>query len=342
MEVFMFQKKRSFFVFIVLLIIAFSGYTFDTSILEARDANQTIPTRTPIPEPTDDNSGGNGGGNSGGNNGNSGGSSGGGGTSPTATPVPPTATPTLSVTIGPTPIGGYIEPEVCGPPYFISVEGNTNVRQGPDTTYEVATKLVYLEARQIIGRSANLEWWYILLSTGDRGWVANVAGEVVGNIGGVPLVNESGGIVDVAPSWNPTPNPECPTVTPTATAEPPTETPVPPTATAVPETSSEGETATDSGTTEEVVEAEPTATAVPPTETPAPPTATPTATIEPTATEEPVTGEPETTAEQESTTVVETTEEEPASGGVNWVLVSGAALLALGGGAFFLQGRGKQ
>ena len=132
----MFQKKSSLFIFIALILIALYGYTADTSILEARSPNQTIPTRTPVPEPTEDNSGG---GNSGSNNGgNSGGSNSGGSSNPTETPVSaqPTSTPTLVVTIGPTPIGGYISPETCGPPYFVSVQGGANVRQGPETSFE--------------------------------------------------------------------------------------------------------------------------------------------------------------------------------------------------------------
>lgn len=208
--------------FILLASFWLSGGDFSTA------SAFTVPTRTPAP--------GGGGGSGGG---------GGGGSQPTAEPptVTPTAT-TLPVTIAPTPIDGFITPEVCGIPLFQASNGTVNVRSLPSADGALASQLVYLESRGIIGRFATDEWWLIVLADGSQGWVADASGTVFGNTSAVPAVDEDKNPVGEA-SWLPTPDPACPTLTPTTV---PTSTPTPePTATATEPTTSETQSTT-SGT----------------------------------------------------------------------------------------------
>jgi hypothetical protein len=267
----------------------------------------TVPTRTPVPPPP---------------GGGSGGGGGGGGGSVENTPVPtnplPTATP-LSITIAPTPIDGFITPEPCGIPIFQASNGTVNVRSTPATTGALAGQLVYLESRGIIGQLATSEWWLIVLADGTQGWVADATGIVFGNTAAVPSIDANKELI-ANPSWQPTPNPICPTLTPTAI----------PTVTATPlplETSTQVPTATaaveeGSGTDiSPTPTAEPSATAVPPT-----------ATVQPQPT--PTT---ETLAQVNSPT--DDAAPRPTGGGPNLFLLGGLALLLAGFGAYVIQRR---
>ena len=178
-------------------------------------ASQTVPTRTPVPAPTNpppptekpkENN----------NNNNP--------PPPTNTPV---ATPTATlppVTFAPTPIGGIINPDRCGEPYFIASLGTVNVRSLPSTDGEVITQMVYLEARQILARAADVAWWQILLPDTSTGWVFDSTGSMVGMMESVPVLNSDGSPAP-EPLWQPTPDLFCPTVTPSPI---PTETATPP------------------------------------------------------------------------------------------------------------------
>ncbi len=252
---------------------------------------QTVPTRTPVP---------------------GGGGGGGGGSAPTSTPqAQPTATASRTppaVTLAPTPVEGFITPEACGIPLFQASRGTVNVRQAPVASSEVVAILVFLETRQIVGRSAAVEWWRILLPDGRQGWVANAAGTVYGNTGGLPALDNEGVPVDSG-SWLPTPDPACPTPTATLTAS---ATPTP--------TASPSPTRTS----------EPTATATPL------PTTTATMTVAPTAT----TPAPTATPAKESPAAdppAPAAEDPEASTSPNWLLITGVITLLAGLAAFIIQ-----
>lgn len=202
----------------------------------------TIPTRTPEPggggEPTatPDPGGGGGGGGGGGVPPTPGGPTP-GGTVPGPTPV----TPPGQVTLAPTPLGGYLPTvQPCDPAARVLSLGNVFVRSGPGIDYGPVGALQYLEVRLIRGRAQNHDWWLIELADGSSGWVANLAVQVQGYTGLVPIVTPpalaNGATPTPGPLWNPTPNPVCtvfPTETPTPTA---TWTPGPsPTASLTPE-----------------------------------------------------------------------------------------------------------
>lgn len=134
---------------------------------------------------------------------------------PSPTGVPPTATPVLSGV----PIG--------------AVKTDLNVRTGPGTGYAVAGRLSAGTQVEIVGRSADGLWWYIVyVSAPDqRGWVATEYAPSQ-NAGGVPVIQP--------PTPTVTPTPPA-TSTPTATevtpdTPTPTPTPVPATSTPVPAT----------------------------------------------------------------------------------------------------------
>ena len=202
----------------LILLIAFAIYGFRSASanLDHGFVSNTVPTRTPIPqptevpptsqpaEPTESNDGNNGGNN--GQNDNS---------SPlTATPSPPTAVP---VTIAPTPINGFVEPTRCGDPFFVATLGTINVRSEPSTDGEIVSKMVYLEARQVLGRWSEDSWWKVLLPDTSTGWVYDSTGSMIGVMEGVPVINTDGTPADQV-IWQPTPDLECPTITPEATA----------------------------------------------------------------------------------------------------------------------------
>lgn len=241
----------------ILLLLIF--YLATAQIATGAESYQTVPTRTPVPQPT---SSGGGGGGGGGNNGGSGGGGGGGSQSPsnTATPVLPTLTPTLE------PLNFALEP--CGSLIFAADLGRVNVRSGPGTDYEEIREIPFAETVAVVGRAEFAEWWEIEFDDGEQGWVADSTGTVFGNNGRARLIDapplENGNTPTPGPRWQPTAVPQCPTLTPSPTLLPPTSTPRP---SATPTT-------------------EPTATDVPPPTpslTPLPPTASP----EPTATAEP-------------------------------------------------------
>lgn len=287
---YLFTKRRLLFIlFLGSLLLIFAGWHGTRQAWGLQ--NPTIPTRTPVPQPTEPKPTkppGNG-----------------GGSDATAVPtstLPPaaTATSTVVVTIAYTPVGGFVPTaEPCSSQPTILVRNPTNVREGPGTDYDIVSKLVYLEVRLILGRAANTPWWLIQLDDGAMGWVADDVVTVQGYIGNVPVIAApeiDGQTPTPGTPWNPTPYPYC-TVTPTFTPEP--------TATLAPVTPE-----TAAAQTEPTVEA----TAVPPTETAtATPEPTQTAvappTLPPTAATTPA-DEPETISGPATTTVpaaIETT-----------------------------------
>jgi hypothetical protein len=189
----------------------------------------TVPTRTPDPGPGEPTNTPDPGPGEPTNTPDPGGGGGGGGTSE-ATPVATTIGSTATVvstpaTAVPTPLGGYLPTaQACDTTPTVRSTGNVFVRRGPGTNYEAVTSLQYLEVRPIRGRAANAEWWLIELGDGTLAWVANLAIQVQGYTGLVPVAPPpalpNGSTPTPGPLWNPTPNPVCtvvPTATPTAT-----------------------------------------------------------------------------------------------------------------------------
>lgn len=241
---------------------------------------------------------------------------------PTATLVPTaTFTPSPTVELVSTPEGGYVPTaEPCATPPTVQAPGNVNVRFGPGLNYEIIGTMVFLETRPIVGRAAFAPWWLIQLSDGSHGWVADRAVAVQGYTGDVPLVDpppQSNGTPTPGAEWNPTPVPTCtplPTSTSTATVE----------LTVVPKQ-----------TTTDISKSQPTPSStmtIAATET-VTPSATHTAlvTVDPTSTSAPsnVTGTPENPS----------TQVEPESDTVNWILIVGVGMVVVGAVSLLLRRR---
>ncbi len=176
--------------------------------------NQTIPTRTSTPGPTTPSS----------PVPPTATQSGGGGENPTAVPTStliPSATATLPPTLVFTPVSGFIPTAApCSNQPTIQTQNPTNIRSGPGSEYAIVTTLAFLEVRPIIGRAADAPWWWIQVSAGETGWVADEVVTVQGYIGSVPRViapERNGHTPTPGAPWQPTLSPLC-TVTPTTTA----------------------------------------------------------------------------------------------------------------------------
>ena len=210
----------------MIVVMAFVGISAAFASLESPSSpiSQTVPTRTPIPQPTEP--------------------------QPTSKPnnnnnnnnqPQPTAVPTETPYVPPTLISDVVQLDQCGDPFFVAAFGGVNVRSIPSTDGDVVGKMAFLDTRQVLARTANDTWWQILLPDTTTGWVFDGAGQMIGLMESAPVVNPDGSPVTEI-SWQPTPDPFCPTVTPsptpTNTATPlPTNTPTPepsPTVEAVP------------------------------------------------------------------------------------------------------------
>jgi hypothetical protein len=95
-----------------------------------------------------------------------------------STPVPTlTPAPILPTSTSSTPLTGPIARAI----------GDLNVRQGPATTYPTVGTLAPGEAVQIVGRSADWNWWAIAYS-GGAAWVFAGLTTTEGDVSQVPLV----------------------------------------------------------------------------------------------------------------------------------------------------------
>ena len=196
-------------------------------------------------------------------------------TTPTRTvsPTPtrtPTATATFTRTYTPTPTATSTATSTATPATPVAQSIRELVALvGPDISYPVVATIAADERLDIIGVSADGDWYQVILADGQTAWVRERFIEAAGNILGVPVA--------LAPTNTPTDTPTLtPTLTPTATA----------TATVTPsQTPSPTPTITPSRTLSPTRTTPPSLTPVP-SETPTlPPTATPTRTIEPTLAE---------------------------------------------------------
>lgn len=201
----MFSKGKRL-IFLALCYIVISGLVIPATLVWGRETEQTIPTRTPVPQPTNTPRTGGGGSNN----------------PPAATAVPNTPRPT--VTPSAVPLNINLEP--CGVPSFVADLGIVNVRSGPGVDYPVIGQLAFTETVVISGRAAFAPWWQIELENDTKGWVADRTGGVYGYTAAVkiiPIPDLESGTPTPGPAWNPTPDPMCPTLTPTPTR--PTATP---------------------------------------------------------------------------------------------------------------------
>jgi uncharacterized protein YraI len=268
-----------------------------------QEANaQTIPTRTPTPDPhvsltpspppaeppTDP------------------------GSQPT-TPPEPTAplmsTPTTMPTRVLLPTAA-----VCAEPSTVQVRDRVNVRSGPGTNYPVLDVLIAGEVRVITGRAGNAAWWLIRLADGREGWIADQLAAVHGYTGNVPVIpapSLNNVTPTPGPTWQPTPNLLC---TPPATAI----------VTRAPAIQSVSEAeATATGPAEAVAESESVPTEQPEaTATAGAPT--------PTATGVVIQGSVPTAVPLDSA---------GGGGDSGWILLTGLALLLTGGVAYFVLDR---
>ncbi|MFK7804215.1 MAG: SH3 domain-containing protein [Anaerolineae bacterium] len=322
----MIKPSKKLMAFMLTLALFFLYGLQTASVSFSAPSNQTVPTRTPVPAPTEppaptkppSNN----------NNNNP--------PAPTNTPeIIPTAT-TRPITLAPTPIGGIINPDRCGEPYFIATLGGVNVRSEPSTDSEIITKMVYLEARQILARAADVSWWQVLLPDTSTGWVFDSTGSMVGLMDTVPVINPDGSVA-AEPFWQPTPDLFCPTPEPSPTPTV-TETPVPteiPSATPVATNTPEP---LPTATVEAVIDSETgdsdgqvVAEANPDLISPLPDTEE-SAEIERSKrpAPEPIQAEADTGLSSPAT---------PAAAGFNWPILIGAALILFGFGALMFQRR---
>jgi hypothetical protein len=75
-------------------------------------------------------------------------------------------------------------------PVAFSREVNVNCRLGPGTAWIVTSGLNVGASAQIVGKSGDGGWWYIVdpASSSRNCWVASSVTGTAGNIGGVPVV----------------------------------------------------------------------------------------------------------------------------------------------------------
>ncbi|HSL31443.1 MAG TPA: hypothetical protein VK900_19730 [Anaerolineales bacterium] len=117
---------------------------------------------------------------------------------PTATDAPivtPSDTPPPTTTSTPT------------VPVAFPREVAVNCRLGPGTGWIVTSGLALGASAQIVGRSADGAWWYIVdpVNAGRNCWVASSVTSTAGNLGGIPVVEPprasvTGVTVDVEPN----------------------------------------------------------------------------------------------------------------------------------------------
>ncbi len=203
------------FFFITIGIFIFFGVL--TEPAATSQAAQTVPTRTPIPDPPT-------------------------AVPPTSRPSQPppppqatvtnTAEPTTIPTVTSTPtmiptIFMGVTAEPCGRQPTVWAISTANLRLGPGTDYAIVGNLIFNEARAIVGRAESAEWWLLPLTETETAWVSNSAVTVQGDISQLPIVPapsiHGATPTAAAEKWNPTPNPICPTAVPataTATASP--------------------------------------------------------------------------------------------------------------------------
>jgi uncharacterized protein YraI len=99
------------------------------------------------------------------------------------------------------------QPAPAGP--YLQIDGVTNVRGGPATSFDIVGRLPAATQQPVLGRLADSSWWQIEFAAGPGGigWVAAEVVDFVGDSAAVPIV--------AAPDAPPT---ETPTATPIPSA----------------------------------------------------------------------------------------------------------------------------
>jgi uncharacterized protein YgiM (DUF1202 family) len=84
----------------------------------------------------------------------------------------------------------------------LQIEGVTNVRSGPATTFDLVGRLSAGEQPPVVGRLADSSWWQIEFAAGPDGlgWVAAEVAEAVGDTVAVPVIDP-----EAAPAATPQP-----------------------------------------------------------------------------------------------------------------------------------------
>jgi len=107
---------------------------------------------------------------------------------PSATQSPPTETPTLTPTSTNTPLPTLtFTPSV---PIVFPKDVSVNCRFGPGTGWIVLSGLTVGQTAQIIGRSADFNWWYVVdpLNGSRNCWLASSVVNTAGNLAPIQVV----------------------------------------------------------------------------------------------------------------------------------------------------------
>ncbi len=124
--------------------------------------------------------------------------------------------------------------DTCDDSPFITAVGVVYVYEGPGGDYNIGATLQDGETRRIVGRAGYADWWVIMLTPTETGWVDDEDVTVSGNTGLAPVIDPptiGGATPTRGTPWNPTPPPfptcpatatatATPTATPTSTATP--------------------------------------------------------------------------------------------------------------------------
>lgn len=260
------QKMRHQLIYLVLaltLVVGLAGL----AVRGAQAQDPTIPTRTPTPgapppnpTATDDNQP--------------------NPPAPTDTPAPGTTATTVATATAAGIVAGSATPAgtansltttpdtrqagTCDDSPFATAVGVVYVYEGPGGDYNINATLQDGDTRRIVGRAGYADWWVIMLTPTETGWVDDQDVTVSGNPGLAPVVDPppiGGATPTRGAPWNPTP-PPFPTCPATATATP-TATP---TATASATTSAPATTSATAASSAAESAAATTAAAEPPTE----------------------------------------------------------------------------
>lgn len=111
--------------------------------------------------------------------------------SPTPAPVVlPSTSPTLSVLVTSTPTR---TPTPEGPALAEALEGPTNVRSGPDITYERLGQIVPGDTYPILGQAEGTLWYKIQFPDSPNGtaWVFEQVVTITGNVEAIPVIEIS-------------------------------------------------------------------------------------------------------------------------------------------------------
>lgn len=127
----------------------------------------------------------------------------------------------------------------CDDSPYITAVGVVYVYEGPGGDYNIVDTLPDGDTRRIVGRAGYADWWVIMLTLTETGWVDDQDVTVSGNTGLAPVIDPppiGGATPTRGAPWNPTPAPfptcpatatatATPTATPTTTAAAPTAAP---------------------------------------------------------------------------------------------------------------------